>query len=92
MAAKTNERLYTESELRMITSELNHEIDMLNHLRDQQTSDIHAREEEISKLLFERSLLEEEKDQLKTQVDSITKKSIESLEFQTTLFAMCDGL
>lgn len=65
---------------------------MLNHVRDQQTTDIHLREDEISKLIFEQSLLQEEKQQLKVQVDAITLKSIESLEFQTAMFQLCDGL
>ena len=43
-------------------------------------------------MVLERSLLEEEKAQLKGQVESITQKSIESLEFQTALFSLCETL
>ncbi|TNV80762.1 hypothetical protein FGO68_gene6364 [Halteria grandinella] len=92
MGAHSNERLFTESEVKSIVQELHHEIDVLNHIRDQQTSDIHAREDEIAKLIFEQSLLQEEKQQLRSQVESITHKSLESLEFQTALFTLCDTL
>ena len=41
---------------------------------------------------MERRLLDEERGLLKSQVSSITKKSIESLEFQGAMFAMRESL
>lgn len=72
--------------------ELRHEIRTLYQLRDSLGHDVTLRDEEISRLVLERSLLEEEKAQLKGQVESITQKSIESLEFQTALFSLCETL
>ena len=88
----TNERLYTLNEVRSMNQELNHEISTLYHIRDQQSSDISQRDEEISKILLEKTLMEEERDLLKTQVEIITRKAIESLEFQTAMFSLCENL
>lgn len=55
-----------------MNAELFREIKLLNTLRDQQTADIQRREDEISKLVMERKLLEEEKLTLKSQVETIT--------------------
>lgn len=43
-----NERLYTESEVKTLNKELEHEVNMLNQIRDQQTASIQKRETEIS--------------------------------------------
>ena len=88
----TNERLYTLNEVRSMNQELNHEISTLYHIRDQQSSDISQRDEEISKILLEKTLMEEERDLLKSQVEIITRKAIESLEFQTATFSLCESL
>jgi hypothetical protein len=53
----------------------------LNILRDQKIKDMQRREDEISKLILDKKLLEEEKSLLQTQVSAITSKSVESLEF-----------
>ena len=50
------------------------------------------REDEISKLILDKKLLEEEKSLLQTQVSAITSKSVESLEFQQVMFTMCEAL
>ena len=71
---------------------MQHELCLLTTLRDQQAQDLHRRDDEISKLLMERRILDEERGLLKSQVTSITKKSIESLEFQSAMFAMCESL
>ena len=54
--------------------------------------DMQRREDEISKLLLDKRLLEEEKSLLLTQVTTITQKSMESLDFQQAMFALCEGL
>lgn len=85
-------RLYTEDEFKLHFQEFQHELQLLSTLRDQQVQDIHKRDDEIGKLLVEKKLLEEEKSVLKSQVSTITAKSIEALEFQSAMFAMCESL
>jgi hypothetical protein len=60
-----NQRLYTEQEFRLLQEELHHEMALLSTLRDQQAQDLARRDDEISKLIMEKKLIEEERSVLR---------------------------